>query len=438
VVDKARNYKDKLYGAFGVEFYPAKKSDFDAVNKRVMFDESVHYLGLDRGENSLVSWCLVDSNGKLIKNGDWTTMLNSVFMGVDYAEKLNFTKDEHGKKEKSGFHKARIVLQEKYQKVSDCKNEEEKRILLEEAKKCEKQFDRDGLLAAEQIKKGYCGYLINKINRILKEYPHTYIVLEDLDIKGKVKEDEDSTNKIENLEKTLGGTVYQAVENAIVNKFKYYTVKDESGYDGLQLVPNIVRVEDLRESDNRENSQSGKVKWVKSKEKIGNILFVDEFLTSQMCPKCGFCICSEEEKKRLPRFAVPIIEEELQKDFQLNLEIEDGQEIMILRTGNKTLKIKHLCALKSARLENIKIAVREKRLNSNIKNLLVPRLKSRGGDLYEYDYLKRDAVYCSACGFNTEEPEKFGLPIKSGDDAAAYNIAKIGLEVYQAMTLKKP
>ncbi|MEK7099434.1 MAG: hypothetical protein AAB916_02860 [Patescibacteria group bacterium] len=431
VVNKARNYHDKLYGAFGVEFYPAKKSDFDTVNKRVMFDESVHYLGLDRGENSLVSWCLVDSKGKLIKNGDWT-----IFMGVNYAEKLNFTKDEHGKKEESGFHKARIVLLEKYQKVSDCNNEEEKRILLEEAEKQEKEFAIDGLLAAEQIKKGYCGYLINEINKILKDYPHTYIVLEDLDIKGKVKEDEDITNKIQNLEKTLGGTMYQAVENAIVNKFKYYTVKDKSEYKGLQLVPNIVKVEDLRVSATRENAQSGKVNWVKSKEKIGNILFVDECLTSQMCPKCGFCICGEAKAERLPKFACPLFHEDI-KGASLGFKNEGGQDVLMLKARDKTFTIRHLHAVKQTELDKIK---KLENTNSKIQSLLVLRLKSEmKKGLYNWESVKKDPLFCSACGFNTEESEKFGLPtIKSGDDAAAYNIAKIGLEVYQAMTLKKP
>lgn len=401
VVDKARNYNDKLYGAFVVEFYSDKKSNFDIVNKKVMFDEDVYYLGLDRGENRLVSWCLIDSNGKLIKNGDWTTMLNSVLKGVDYAEKLNDTKNEHGKKEVSGFHKARLELREKYQKVSDCKNEEEKRKLLEDAKKCEKEFDIKGLLAAEQIKKGYCSYLINEINQILKEYPHTYIVLEDLDIKGKVKEDEDITNKIQNLEKTLGGTVYQAVENAIVNKFKYYTVKDKSEYHGLQLVPNIVKVEDLRVSDTRENSQFSKAKWVKSKAKIGNILFVDEYLTSDTCARCGFNT------------------DKVKHEIKNALIAETDREFIVTLANEKHFFPKEW--FKKIKKDKILFSVRMKK-----NRFAEGRVK------------ERDYFYCSKCRFSSEnnvvdpklvvknEAGEVIFQLKTCDDMAAYNIAKRG------------
>ncbi len=86
----------------------------------------------------------------------------------------------------------------------------------------------------------------------------------------------------------MGTTVYQTIENAIVNKFKYYVVKNGK-YDGQQFVLNITKIEDLREKDDVKNETNrGKIRYLKSKDQIGNILFVDEGLTSNECPSCGF------------------------------------------------------------------------------------------------------------------------------------------------------
>ena len=73
-----------------MKFYPTKKSDFEEVNQIVTFNENVYYLGLDRGEKSLVSWCLIDSGGQSIKNGDWTTFkdLKNSEHETNYADKL--------------------------------------------------------------------------------------------------------------------------------------------------------------------------------------------------------------------------------------------------------------------------------------------------------------------------------------------------------------
>jgi len=412
VVGKARNYQDKLYGVFRLEFYPTKKSSFEEVNQKVTFNKNIYYLGLDRGEKSLVSWCLIDSKGQLIKNGDWT-----IFKGVSYADKLkqfydDSRKDKHGNKIQS----IKTQLQEAYAVVADEVDKNKKAGYLNEAHELEKNFDVQNLLATESIKIGYCSYLINEINQILKEYPSTYIILEDLDIKEKVKDDETINNKIQNLEKTLGGTVYQAIENAIINKFKYYVIKDNQEYDGLQLVPNIVKVEDLRVVENiSDKNKFGKVKWVKSKEKVGNILFVDEYLTSDECPSCGFNKCKVNIS---------------------TLAIVDNQSDFIVSNGNTVYHFS-----KTYFKDSLGTKFDNNKINGNTdgnKSLFSVRMKKN--DFSKGTFEKKDFIYCPKCQFSSNnnlinkklfvqnESGEVTAQIKSGDDIAAYNIAKKGLE----------
>lgn len=50
-----------------------------------------------------------------------------------------------------------------------------------------------------------------------------------------------------------------------------------------------------------------------------------------------------------------------------------------------------------------------------------------------------DPFYCPKCGKNTEdEDKKFSQGFKSGDDIAAYNIARLGLDYYKKQKNKKP
>lgn len=335
VKDKFRFNQNKLYGAFNLEFYPTRKSDFETVNKKVVFYEQIYYLGLDRGENSLVSWCFIDSNGTIINNGDWTKFKSK----NDYE----ITNKEHNYAEDlKEYQKEKQKLFEKYQEISSCGEKNEKEKLLELVKELEKEVELKGFLTADKIKKGYCGYLIDGINKILKEYPNTYIVLEDLDMKynkdGTLKTgDENINNKMKNLEKTFGATVYQAIENAIVNKFKYYVVKDKKEYDGLQLVPNIVKVEDLRViKEDDDKNKFGKTKWVKSKDKVGNILFIDEYLTSKTCPVCGYI--SEKRLKNIDSCENKECQESKRKKLSERLRASD--DIAAYNIAKKGMQLK--------------------------------------------------------------------------------------------------
>jgi len=393
VISSARIYQNKLYGAFRLKFYPNRSCSFEKVNEKIKFKDNVCFLGMDRGEKSLISWCLIDNTGKLIKNGDWTKFDDEKNSDkkANYAEKLKIYKEIK-----------ECILQD-YERIAECIGSEEKQKLIDEVKKKEKELEAKSLLATETIKQGYCGHLIKEINKVLLDYPNTYIVLEDLDIQGKSESREsDITNKMDNLAKTMGATIYQTIENALVNKFKYYSVKtDLEKYDGQQLVPNIVKVEDLRICD-KENREYGKQKFIKSKDKIGNILFIDEYLTSNECPNCGF----NHEKIKNLNF-----------NFQ-----ESDQNYILENNGEKYLFSKDW--FKEERVKNVLY-------DKKIKQIFFPRAVKN--PFIKSSKSKKDFFYCSKCQFSSENNlVNLGLingnyQIKTGDDLAAYIIAKRGL-----------
>ncbi len=411
IIEKARNYQDKIYGVFRLQFYPRnnllidQEKQLEQINQEIKNKNSkenkTYYLGLDRGENELVSFCLVDSAGQMIKNGDWTKL-----GGFDYTTSL---KKYQTKKQQ---------LFEKYADVSACNDDKVKIELEKQAKKLQQEFDIEGLLAAEAIKKGYCSYLINEINQILVEYPNTYIVLEDLDIKGKVNSETGENNKEQNLEKTMGATVYQAIENAIVNKFKYYVVKTGE-YNGKQFVPNITKIEDLRINDEATNEDNrGIIRFLKSKDQIGSILFVDEKDTSATCPSpdCNYCINKEF------------------RDWIRQVNIYLDTDYALINGKKYEIPSKNL-------LEDVKLVW----LNNNIhKQITSNTQKSHFLDILEFrakdnkktfkeECRKEDFVHCPKCSFssencNSEKLKNDEFVIKTGDDVAAYNIAKRGME----------
>lgn len=418
-----RYFENKIYAAFNLEFYPKnnlridQKKQFQKINEDTINENSKtpksYYLGLDRGEKELVSWSLIDESGQLIQNGDWTTL-----NGYDYTQNL------------AKYQTKKIELFKAYSEVSECVDINQKVELEKLAKNIQTEFQNEGMLAAETIKKGYCSHLINQINEVLVQYPNIYIVLEDLDMKynadgtPKVREDENTDNKAQNLQKTMGGTVYQAIENAIVNKFKYHTIKNSEGIVGLQRVPNISKVGDLRvkeivsKDDNR-----GFLRVLNSKSQIGNILFVDEENTSRTCPNCNYCV----DKKF--RELVKNSKVEIFLKNSANIEVKIDTYIYKL-PNNEYLQEK----AKNFIINNVNNHLDSNTKKSQILEILEFRFKS-GNNAFTDESKKDDFVHCPTCGFastnNRQNSKLFtsdGFEIKSGDDVAAYNIAKRGLE----------
>jgi len=416
-IEKNRYYEDKFYASFRLQFYPEKISptveefndDIETKTKEV----KKYFLGLDRGENELLTYCLIDDQNKIVIDketrepivGDWNKDDND----YDYAKRFkNFIETKNSLLNK---YKERRFYEE---------NSQEYKKIQKEIDELGERNNIENILQAKQVKEGFCGHVLEKINNIMLEYKNVYIVMEDLDIEQN-QEDEGNSNKEKNLEKLLGGTAYQIIENVIISKFKYYQTKDNE-LNGSQTVPNIERIRDLRIVEDKqkiERNKYGRIKFLKSKEQIGNLLFVDDFLTSQMCPECGFCICSKEEKKRAEKFGKPITYEEVEIS---NIQVLEKNGIKIVSLNGKEYELKHFGNISKEGTKN-------KILNGDIesiKNIFKNRLKAQRIK-WNKEQLGADPFFCSACGKNTNE-KNFIEPLKSGDDIAAYNIAKRGLE----------
>jgi len=437
ITEQARIFKDKLYGAFRLEFYPSNnETKVETINDLIKkeYSSQAFYLGIDRGENKLASFCLIDSDGQLVKNDCWNEQGSKNF--ADELKKFYFSIEKEGKVS---------LFEEKYQKqleISAENNQELKSKKIQEFRELEERLIEANQLATDFIKNSYCAYLIGEINQILVEYPHTYIVFEDLDIKGKVNSETGETNKEQNLEKTMGATVYQAIENAIVNKFKYYTVKTGQ-FDGQQFVPNINKVEDLRIKDEVKNEDNrGKIRYLKSKAQIGNILFVDEEMSSNECPACTFRadevifnhkftqITKESSGFSVSICAIPYF---LSKDFY---KINANQ-----KTG-KIITEEYLELLKNnTPREDIQLFLKDENGEDKevfLGNLFMCRAKKnpcmKNGD--------KDYFYCPKCGFsttncNSEELKNGDFVVTTGDEVAAYNIAKRGFELISGKKIEK-
>jgi hypothetical protein len=417
IVDKARIYKDKLQGAFRLEFYPANKIEtLENINYKIKteFSDKTYYLGIDRGENELASFCLIDSKGQLIKNGCWNgqNKIDKDGKVTNSADKVKAFYYSNTKQGKVSLFEQKNIAQEA---ISAENNPEQKQLRINEFRVLEEKLAEANQLATDFVKNSYCAYLIGEINKILVEYPNTYIVLEDLNIADKDKNTGD-TNREQTIEKTLGATVYQVIENAIVNKFKYYVVKTGE-FQGDQLVPNITKVEDLRVKNEikSEENKFGKTKYLKSKDQVGNILFVDEDLTSNECPNCNFNM----KKFQLNSKIFEIEEMDDQLKFSIN-----GESYIFPANYYKIEKIKDLLTKHNTDPNSIQ---------NEFFVLFKPRIKSNGfyGIGNELNGTK-DIFCCSKCGFsttncNSNELKSDEFIIKSGDDVASYNIAKKGL-----------
>lgn len=416
IVAKARIFQDKLQGAFRLEFYSAnKKETVENINQIIKenYSKQTYFLGIDRGEKELASYCLTDSTGQLIENGCWNiqkTNLND--QGVNFAERI---KNFYGMGDESIW----IKLETARQAISQENNKEQKLLRIKEFKKIEEELKIANELASDFVKNSYCAYMIGEINKILVKYPHTYIVLEDLNIASKNLET-DETNKEQTIKNTLGASVYQVIENALVSKFKYYTVKTGE-YIGEQLVPDISKIEDLRIGVPDEK-QISKIKITKSKSQIGNILFVDEENTSRTCPECSFCVDKKfREKVKNSNVEIVVIGNEAQ--IKIN-------NIFYSLPNLTHLEIKAVDFVKS----NLNQLITSKTKKSDICEILEFRFKS-GKQSFTNEAKKNDLVHCPACKFsstNNQQNSKLlnskGFEIKSGDDVASYNIAKRGLE----------
>ncbi len=208
-----------------LNYRPEKESINQKVLDKISISKNLQFLGIDRGENHLVYYSLIDIDGKLIEQGSFNTI-----NGKDYytpvAEQV----------------KKRRESRENWQDIGKIKN----------------------------LKDGYISLVVHEIIEKMKtkgtnEYIPTFIVLEDLNTGFKR-----SRQKMEEQ-------VYQKFELALAKKLNYLVDKNvkigdiASVVKALQLTPEVKNYADIE-----------------NKKQIGTMLYTRANYTSVTDPATGW------------------------------------------------------------------------------------------------------------------------------------------------------
>ena len=388
----SRRYKDdKYFVSLGFQIYPNaidikkevkydkkfQKNHIKDYAKNINTDFNPQYvIGLDQGVNSLVSYCVIDTNGNIIKDengkkaelgdlslviskgerqGEFVEVEDTLIVEKDKAiwndeEKvLELSKpNERVLKEDNSikvFDYTEAIYAESYKRRDEVVNYQEGEEVL---------FDE-----VTDLKKGYASYVLHKIEQLAKKYSPAIIALEymqDTKNKSNFIDKKGEGRKIEEqLENSktyrFGTSTVEAIEDALLEKFRYWNGKVEK--NGNQLTPYIVQ----------------KSCFYKKNTQWGNIVFVDEENTSSLCPKCN---------QKAVRCKDPLDKEKWkQADCHSAVDVKNiyGQ------------------------FRKVKERVQHKPEDN--------------------------------CNWNSTEKEREFSEIRNGDDLASYNIAKRGLEFLQ-------
>ncbi|GHW02340.1 hypothetical protein AGMMS50249_1260 [candidate division SR1 bacterium] len=404
VLGKSRKKRDKIIGSFNLSFNSDKRltnsfeekeniSKFnETYNEKVQPKNELTYIGLDRGEKELLTYCIIDKDGNCIKteNGEYLIGdFNLINSKGEFVKKEDCKwKDESGKEYKDligGSLKVGNFKNNEYFEVNNgaklyynkaenggfrIEAKDGKKIKLED-KSGNKVYDynlifklailrrqimnQKGEITLNDIQEMRGGY-ISQIIRMLNEWIVKYngvLVLENLGRKQEKDGEEIETNKDKILKKNFGVTIYQEIETLLNRKYNYFVKKDDTLT--LQLTPKVKNIGDIKISE-KENVDLN----------LGNIVFVNEFNTSKECPVCG-----KELYGHLTKW------EEEMHHYDENNGIDYGREIDKAK---------------------------------NTKN--------------------------SQCDYNMKTNNHGFDFIHSGDDLAAYNIAKRGLEFLKSGQIK--
>ena len=117
----------------------------------------------------------------------------------------------------------------------------------------------------------YISNIIKQLNYWIKEY-NWILILENL---GKIQK-EGNINKEDFINKTFWITIYQEIETLLNRKYNYVIFKDkDKNNNKFQLTPKISNITDIKNLEKSSNNVN-----------LGNIIFIDEYLTSKKCPNC--------------------------------------------------------------------------------------------------------------------------------------------------------
>lgn len=269
----------------------------DLFNKEILqnqdISEKVKIIGIDRGENNLAYYSVIDQKGNILEQGTLNRIYGKKKDGrlIERAEKrIVFDKEARKYVLKPTGKKINYT---DYLVLLECK---EKNRLLE-------RKSWDTIEGIKDLKRGYISYVIHKISDLVFKYLEQdgvppIIVFEKLNVGFK-----QGRQKIERQ-------TYQDLELKLAKKLSYLTRKDRNEntvggiLNALQFAPEV------------KNFGTD----IEKKYQLGIIFYVDPSYTSTTCPNCGF-------RKRINKTAFESVTKTIKKFEEHNIQIhfENGK-----------------------------------------------------------------------------------------------------------------
>lgn len=197
----------------------------DAVRRELKKCDNNYVIGIDRGERNLLYICVVDGNGKIVKQFSLNEIINE-YNGVNYKTDYHKLLD---KKEKE-----RLDARKNWTAVENIK----------------------------ELKEGYISQVVHKICELVEKYD-AVIAMEDLNSGFK-----NSRAKVEK-------SVYQKFEKMLIDKLNFYADKKKQP-DEMGGILNAYQLTGKFES------------FAKMGKQNGFIFYVPAWLTSKIDPTTGF------------------------------------------------------------------------------------------------------------------------------------------------------
>lgn len=451
---KLRYRQNKIIGDFQLVFYPTKELPFNQLQQKILKNSEKSYaIGIDLGENSLATICLVDNEKKVVLDGNNKPIIKDLSM---INNKWDFVEVEdcfidwkpYERKQKLliwgtetkpymlGRHFPKHLQNKVIAEMSQDMLFEVLQILESLApeklwivdKQWNKVFDYNyafehlkainkiryhlqvfnhtndemrilekDLLASIKIRWWFVWKIVSYITQMAKKY-NAIIVFENLDqeigrIKWRYLFSEQSYAKVSPKEERMykGISPYQLMQDKIIQKCNYLLTKQEiKGW--MQISPRLKRQEDIKQLTLLKDKNCA---W-------GKIIFVNEEDSSKECPNCGFVPWKYSSNINI-------------KDDWIELMANKKDKKVFSFAGNQLLSERREAYQKISDIDKKKALLIETRVWKTF-------LKS-------YMDIQGDPMICVNCGYDTRKTkrvEKYNL--KSCDEIAAYIIAKRWLE----------
>ena len=483
IISKKRKTENKIYGDFQLIFNPVRS---DNANKNIVreaqkskdskerigkfneylknnttTDKEIYVIGLDRGENSLVSYALCKFVKKIIEDKDVKVIFdtgieteNWVLDEIIEVQDLSAVKvfNKQGNWQKNQFVEQKNdeyfieMIGEKYDENKNLKNAKARKVEIEKLNDTAeiiilpirlKEMTKSGAFALKYLswnEKDGKVYNYRVAQELLKEkrlkqkeeLNQEMELIETQEFKNgfvsqlvgflgeKVEkhnafisfedlnhEIDGSTPKESNRNKTFGASIYQIIENKLARKFGYLKLKSSIECH-LQISPRIIRIDELKTDTVSENK--------KNKDyQMGYIQITDEYNTSKVCPNCGY---SKNDFDKLAK--------EIKKDCFLSTSI-DSKKFKHFEVSTDTIAYGYA-----------QDGIATIQLRQGEDDFLRVLSDTRQNETKSHDFIR-----CIHCTFDSRFPEKNSeklAKINGGDTLAAYNIAKRGLALISSKT----